>query len=98
MSQIETSGVMSVGGSREGTFGGRRPPLDPQPSSAPASRALTLVAAPASHEAPILTRGDAAFLAHLIATKEQAPQTRLKRRAEPAEVLAAYRAVAALVD
>jgi hypothetical protein len=37
-----------------------------------------------------------AFLAQLIATKDQHPQTRERRRAEPTDVLAAYRATAAL--
>ena len=35
-------------------------------------------------------RPAAAFLAHLIATAQQAPQTRLRRRAEPADALAYY--------
>jgi hypothetical protein len=39
---------------------------------------------------------DAAFLAQLIATKDQHPQTRERRRADPTDVLAAYRATAAL--
>ncbi len=39
-----------------------------------------------------------AFLAHLIATKEQCPQTRERRRAEPGDAIAAYRAVDALVS
>ncbi|HEY5380476.1 MAG TPA: hypothetical protein VIJ78_13205 [Pseudolabrys sp.] len=38
----------------------------------------------------------ATFLAHLIATKEKAPQTRERRRAEPSEAIAAYRAVQAI--
>jgi len=33
------------------------------------------------------------FLAHMIATLAQAPQTRMRRRAEPAEAAAAYRAI-----
>ena len=88
---------MRIGGSREGAFGhGGQPPRDATPSAEP-GRALTVVAAPAPREAPQpLPRGNAAFLAHLIATKAQAPQTREKRRAEPAEVLSAYRAVADL--
>lgn len=90
---------MRIGGSREGAFGhGGKPPHDPSPVAAPASRALTVIAAPAPRDLPPLTRGDSAFLAHLIATKAQAPQTREKRRAEPAEVLAAYRAVAGMVS
>jgi hypothetical protein len=35
-------------------------------------------------------RANADFLAHLVATKHQMPQTRLRRRAEPAEAIAAY--------
>jgi hypothetical protein len=35
-------------------------------------------------------RPGAAFLAHLIATAQQAPQTRARRRAEPADALAHY--------
>jgi hypothetical protein len=38
-----------------------------------------------------------AFLAHLIATREQHPQTRTRRRAEPAEALRAYAAMARMV-
>ena len=40
----------------------------------------------------------APFLAHLIATKDQLPQTRERRRAEPADAIAAYRMVEALTD
>jgi hypothetical protein len=90
---------MRIGGSSEGTFGqGGQPPADPRPAAAPASRALTVIATPAPRHVPSPVRGDAAFLAHLIATKEQAPQTREKRRAAPAEALAAYRAVAGMVS
>jgi hypothetical protein len=39
-----------------------------------------------------LTRPDANFVTQLIATAEQLPQTRELRRAEPADVLSAYRA------
>jgi hypothetical protein len=38
-------------------------------------------------------RPHADFVAHLIATAVQAPQTRARRRAEPQVALAAYRAV-----
>jgi hypothetical protein len=60
-----------------------------------ASRALV---APTPAAAPGEPRGyrQAAFLAHLIATKEQLPQTRERRRAEPGEAVAAYRAAAEL--
>ena len=36
------------------------------------------------------SRPDCGFLAHLIATKAQAPQTRTRRRAEPAEAISVY--------
>jgi hypothetical protein len=59
------------------------------------SRALVVTeTAAASQTSPVYR--EAAFLAHLIATKGHAPQTRERRRAEPAEALAAYRTVAAL--
>lgn len=38
-------------------------------------------------------RPNADFIAHLIATTGQAPQTRARRRAEPEEAIAAYRAL-----
>jgi len=36
---------------------------------------------------------NADFIAHLIATAARAPQTRARRRAEPEQALAAYRAL-----
>jgi hypothetical protein len=88
---------MRIGGSREEAFGrgGRRPAAAVAPQSA--SRALTVLTGPAHQTTSAHTRGDAAFLAQLIATREQVPQTRAKRRAEPTEALAAYRAVAGMV-
>jgi hypothetical protein len=49
---------------------------------------------PAIYEAPklALTRPNASFVAQLIATAEQLPQTRNLRRAEPADALTAYSA------
>jgi hypothetical protein len=38
-------------------------------------------------------RANAPFVAHLIATAAQVPQTRARRRAEPAAASAAYRAL-----
>jgi hypothetical protein len=46
--------------------------------------------APAPHRC---SRPNAGFIAHLIAMKDQAPQTRARRRVEPIEALAAYGAV-----
>jgi hypothetical protein len=61
------------------------------------SKALTqteppLRSAPASSR---MARPDASFVAHLIATAEQVPQTRTLRRAAIADVEAAYRAAGA---
>ncbi|MFZ0844243.1 MAG: hypothetical protein WAM62_00515 [Pseudolabrys sp.] len=54
--------------------------------------------APAAKREPGANYRQPAFLAHLIATKEQHPQTRERRRAEPGDAIAAYRAVDALVS
>jgi hypothetical protein len=53
--------------------------------------AAAAAGAPARRPAP----RTAAFLAHLIATARSMPQARERRRAEPAEVIAAYRAAIA---
>jgi hypothetical protein len=44
-------------------------------------------------KSPAGGRPSADFIAQLIATKIQAPQTRARRRAEPSEATAAYRAL-----
>ena len=36
------------------------------------------------------SRPDSGFVAHLIATKAKAPQTRARRRVEPSEAIGAY--------
>lgn len=64
-----------------------------QPASE--SRALVALAAPTPAAPPPRYR-QAPFLAQLIATKQQLPQTRERRRAEPAEAVSAYRAMAKL--
>ena len=74
--------------------------MPPQPAlaptePAPASRALVAMEPPVARERPALYR-QAPFLAQLIATKGQHPQTRARRRAEPDEAIAAYRATASL--
>jgi hypothetical protein len=56
------------------------------------SRALVISAGPeqsAKLHRPI--QRAAAFVTHLIATARQVPQARARRRADPAEVIAAYR-------
>jgi len=66
---------------------------EPAPAEqAAASRALVaLTPATALSKAPRNSR-QAQFLAQLLAMKDQHPQTRERRRAEPHEALAAYRA------
>jgi hypothetical protein len=67
-----------------------------QTEQAAASRALVaLTPASTAHRAPESYR-QAPFLAHLLATKDQHPQTRERRRAGADEALAAYRTTAAL--
>ncbi len=58
-------------------------------------RALVALAAPAAAIPPRCHR-QAAFLAHLIATQQQFPQTRARRRAEPDQAVTAYRTAAEL--
>ena len=66
----------------------------PEANDSPSSQRALVVIAPAPHDAhphrPI--QRTAAFLTHLIATARHLPQARVRRRAEPAEVIAAYRA------
>jgi len=85
-------GAITTAGSRQGG----RPAPGAEAAPAGESRALVaLMPAAATHQ-PTGSHRQAAFLAHLIATKDQLPQTRERRRAEPAEAIAAYRAMAAL--
>lgn len=70
------------------------PDCDRQP--APESRALVALSPNADGREIQAGYRSAAFLAHLIAIKDHHPQTRERRRTDPAEVLAAYRAAAAL--
>ncbi|MGE3144689.1 MAG: hypothetical protein AB7K35_03780 [Pseudorhodoplanes sp.] len=64
----------------------------PAPAARSECRALVPLA-PAGIASPRTaapTRPVAAFLAHLIATAQGAPQTRERRRAEPADAIARY--------
>ena len=70
--------------------------VDPAPAGE--SRALVALMPAAATHKPSESHRQAAFLAHLIATKSQLPQTRERRRAEPAEAIAAYRATAKLAE
>jgi len=69
---------------------------EPAQTEQAASRALVaLTPANAAHRASECYR-QAPFLAHLLATKDQHPQTRERRRAGADEALAAYLTTAAL--
>lgn len=59
------------------------------------SNALISLAPSSREEAAVRVgrRPNADFIAHLIATAAQAPQTRARRRAEPEQATAAYRAL-----
>jgi hypothetical protein len=61
-----------------------------------ASRALVALTPAAAADKTPQACHQAPFLAQLLAMKDQHPQTRERRRAEPDEVLAAYRATVAL--
>jgi hypothetical protein len=62
---------------------------------APCTALVPLTPAMARPEAPqILSRPDPSFVAHLIATAQQSPQTRVLRRAATPDVMDAYRSVA----
>jgi hypothetical protein len=60
----------------------------------PAGNALVVVEPAVRVSPPSITASgrSAQFLAHLIAMEQQAPQTRTRRRAEPAQANLAYRA------
>jgi hypothetical protein len=81
----------------------RMPPGDTQDRTgqhgelATESRALVAVSPTAAEREPVAGFRQAPFLAQLIATRDQIAQTRERRRAEPAEAIAAYRATEALV-
>jgi len=59
------------------------------------STALIAIEAPGRHDrlSQATRHPSAAFVAHLIATRMQAPQTRERRRAEPDEAIAVYRSM-----
>ena len=60
------------------------------------SRALVVLDPLQGHSGQPANHRYAPFVAHLVATKDQHPQTRERRRADPNDAVAAYRATAAL--
>lgn len=83
-----------------GTARSAQHPAETEASEVVESRALVAVEPATPHAGPrVLTRHPAApFLAQLIATHLQVPQTRVRRRAEPAEAIAAYRGAKGLIN
>ena len=67
---------------------------EPEASEAGARALIPVGPAPASDRSSALTRHPAApFLAQLIATQMQAPQTRARRRAAPEDAITIYRSM-----
>jgi hypothetical protein len=98
-----------VGGITSGSFAaiGAGRASRTRASGEPAAAKTVQVFAPARAAEPVEMaeryvprhqRPDAAFLAHLIATKEHAPQTRERRRVAPQTAVAIYGAAVALTN
>jgi len=71
----------------------------PEVAEKPAPGHALIAVAPAAeaNEPPNVYR-QASFIAQLLATRDQHPQTRERRRAEPQVAIAAYRSTAALTQ
>ncbi len=83
-----------MGGDRKDTKGRSPASTDPDRDNPAKSGSRELVPVDATIAPKSLTRSrlvDTLFLAHLFATRFQEPQTREKRRAEPADANASYR-------
>ena len=89
--------IVGVGGSIDAAPRARHGSSETHDAEAPETQSRALIAveaAAAGERAPRVTRHPAAgFLAQLIATRMQAPQTRARRRAEPGEASAVYRSM-----
>jgi hypothetical protein len=85
--------ILGVNGSAIGPAAAARHGANERREPETESRALVTIEAPVPNDRAASRRPGAPFLAHLIATQMQAPQTRARRRAEPAEAIAAYAAM-----
>jgi hypothetical protein len=93
MRVIETKGVFP-----RPSGGAKRSAVSLMDETVAKSRALVAVAQTTTEgRDPTSNYRPAAFLAHLIAMKDQHPQTRERRRVEPQHATAAYSTTAALV-
>jgi hypothetical protein len=87
--------VGGIGGNGSAKFEARRQPGGVPDRDLPTSRALTIVTpAPRAESQRFSERRpvDAGLIAQLLATRDNLPQTRARRRASMAEALAAYAA------
>ncbi len=75
---------------------GKPAPRSERAAETAGGRALIAVTPPARSDRPpsLSRRPSASFLAQLIATAQQAPQTRARRRADPDVAITSYRATA----
>ena len=88
--------ISGIGGPAIGAAGRRTAAATREPGIAEPRALIAVAAAVPSERPPTLTRYPAApFLAQLIATRMQAPQTCARRRAEPAEAISIYAAAGA---
>ena len=99
--RIETGVIMRVvgvntGSQRPNGFAERQPDYADTAPAAPGQALVALAPVARAESAASPVRRQAAFLAHLIAGRDQHAQTRERRRAEPAVAHAAYRAAAKL--
>lgn len=82
---------------RSAVFTPREAASDPTEQRAPGKALIAIGPAADANEPPSIYR-QAPFLAQLLATRDQHPQTRERRRAEPGVAIAAYRSAAALTQ
>jgi hypothetical protein len=88
--------IGGIGGPAIGATARRATPGQREPDVAEGRALIPVTAAAPAERSPTMTRHPAApFLAHLIATQQQAPQTRARRRAAPGEAIAIYGAMTA---
>lgn len=86
--------INGIGGPAIGPVA-RRATADRHEPELSETRALIAIeaAVPNDRAAPMTRHPAAPFLAQLIATRMQAPQTRARRRAEPEDAIAVYRSM-----
>jgi hypothetical protein len=88
--------ISATRSSAQKTHGDMPREMEQRVERADESRAL-VATGPAAERGPATGFRQTPFLAQLIATRDQIAQTRERRRAEPEEAIAAYRATQALV-